>query len=78
LAVLAARAGDQARVLEGLEALQARELARREAGIWAVVPGQEALVAFYAASVAHLLDGSAPQAAMEAVAPDQEAASAEA
>ena len=78
LAVLAARAGDQARVLEGLEALQARELARREAVIWAVVPGQEALVAFYAASVAHLLDGSAPQAALEAVAPDQEAASAEA
>jgi glycerol-3-phosphate O-acyltransferase len=53
-----------AAVREGLEALAIRRIVGEGAGGWRVVPGEEAMLAFYAASIGHLVDAAAalPQA----------------
>ena len=46
-------------VREGLEALAVRRIVGEGAGGWRVVPGEERVLAFYAASIAHLVDAAA-------------------
>ncbi|MGY6634814.1 MAG: 1-acyl-sn-glycerol-3-phosphate acyltransferase [Alkalilacustris sp.] len=52
--------GDVARaVQEGLAALAIRRIVGEGAGGWRVVPGEETVLAFYAASIGHLVDAAA-------------------
>ncbi|MBK5926786.1 1-acyl-sn-glycerol-3-phosphate acyltransferase, partial [Rhodobaculum claviforme] len=46
-------------VREGLEALAIRRIVGEGIGGWRVVPGEEAVLAFYAASIGHLVDAVA-------------------
>lgn len=56
--------GESARaVAEGVESLEIRGIVAREGGMVRIRPGQEALVGFYAASIAHLLDAAVPEGA---------------
>jgi glycerol-3-phosphate O-acyltransferase len=48
-----------AAVREGLDALALRRIVGEGAGGWRVVPGEEPLLAFYAASIGHLVDAAA-------------------
>ena len=59
----------EAAVREGLEALAIRRIVGEGAGGWRVVPGEESVLAFYAASIAHLVDAVAALPTAEAPSP---------
>ena len=59
----------EAAVREGLEALAIRRIVGEGAGGWRVVPGEEALLGFYAASIAHLVDAVAALPSSETPSP---------
>ncbi|MGY6411120.1 MAG: 1-acyl-sn-glycerol-3-phosphate acyltransferase [Alkalilacustris sp.] len=59
----------EAAVREGLQALAIRRIVGEGAGGWRVVPGEEAALAFYAASIAHLVDAVAALPSAETPSP---------